>query len=271
MHLVKQSYRLRLSQENKRLNKSRLARDFYRKVFNDNIVNLQDADARKEIVDQFFSNPENKKAGWHRTKDRRFFRSAFLKICKENNFNPMSIGVTPEPARAKTIKGSMNLNVKSKQKNPPPLEKPTITTEQIKQSGKAPITNLPTTATLQGQQQQATYYSAQSVGAIFETLFNIIHARSPSWSPLSQNEKIAMGEAWSPIFNQYLSGKNEWVMPVVVTAPILLQRLAELQREKKEKELKEKYGLKDKEFKPQQEKQKTSKWNDMGFGKNETQ
>ena len=78
-----------------------------------------------------------------------------------------------------------------------------------------------------------------------------------------------MGESWSPIFNQYLSGKNEWVMPVVVTAPILLQRLAELQREKKEKELKEKYGLKDEEFKPQQEKQK-SKWNDMGFGKNET-
>jgi len=247
------------------LNKSRIARDFYRKVFNDNIVNLRDADARKEIVDHFFSNPENK--GWHKTKDRRFFRSAFLKIAKENNFNPMSIGVTPEPARAKTTKGTLNLNVKSKQKNPPPLDQ-TITTEQIKQSGKAPIPNLPTTATLQGQQQQATYYSAQSVGAIIETILNIIFTRMRV-DLLSHNERIALGEAFAPIFNKYLQGSNEMIMPILVLAPIVLTRLAQASRIKKEKELKEKYGLKDKDFKPQQEKQK-SKWNDMGFGKNET-
>ena len=83
----------RLGSEIGELNKSRIARDFYRKVFNDNLINLQDGDARKEIVRSIFRlDPENKKAGWHKTKDRRFFRLAFSKVAKENNFNPMSVG-----------------------------------------------------------------------------------------------------------------------------------------------------------------------------------
>jgi len=242
------------------LNKSRIARDFYRKVFNDNLINLQDGDARKEIVNQFFNDPVNKKAGWHRTKDRRFFRLAFSKVAKENNFNPLSVGVTPTPARAKTQKGTTQFNVKSRLKNPPPLQE-SLTTDQIKKDGKAPMP-IPSTPILQQQQDQASYYSAQSVGQICETIFNIAFTRMGA-DPISQNERIALGEAWSPIFNKYLSGHNEMIMPVLITAPIILSRLAQMAKLKKEKELKERYGLKDK---PKEEKRK-SNWSDLSFGK----
>jgi hypothetical protein len=33
----------------------------------------------------------------------------------------------------------------------------------------------------------------------------------------------ALGEAWYPIFNEYLAGTGgKWIMPIVVTAPIAL-------------------------------------------------
>jgi len=247
------------------MNKSRIARDFYRKVFNDNLINLQDGDSRKEIVNQFFADPVNKKAGWHSTKDRRFFRMAFLKISKENNFNPMSVGVTPEVHRSKTQKGTTQINVKTKQKNVPPLHE-TITTEQLKEQGKSPLP-IPQTPTLQGQEAQAVYYSAQSVGQIFETLFNLFSTRLDV-SSLNQNERIALGEAWSPIFNEYFSGQSKWVMPVIITAPIVLQRVAEFAKAKKEKQLKEQYGMEDIPPTKEPAKPKTkSKWDNLDFGK----
>ena len=95
------------------MNKSRVARDLWRKVFNDNIINLSDGDARKQVVREFLADPVNKKAGW-RSKDARFMRLGFSKVAKEQGFNVMSIGVTPTPSRSKTQKGSMNINVKSK-------------------------------------------------------------------------------------------------------------------------------------------------------------
>ncbi len=248
-----------------RVNKSRIARDFYRKIFNDNLINLQDADARKEIVDQFFDLDENKKSGWKKSKDKRFFRSAFLKIAKENNFNPMSVGVTPEVHRTKTQRGTTKFNVKTKLKNPPPI-KETITTEQLKEQGKSPLP-IPPTSQLQQQQAQAVYYSAQSVGQIFETFFNIFSTRLEI-SPLNQNERIALGEAWSPIFNEYFQGQSKWVMPVIITAPIVLQRVAEFAKAKKERELKEKYNMDD--IPPPKEPAKPkpkSKWDNMSHGK----
>ena len=265
---VKQNCKLkqRVESEIGELNKSRIARDFYRKIFNDNLINLQDSDARKEIVDQFFDNPENKKAGWHKTKDRRFFRLAFSKVAKENNFNPLAVGVTPEPHRSKTQKGTTKFNVKTKQKNPPPL-KEEVTTEQLKEQGKSPLP-IPATPGLQQQQAQATYYSAQSVGQIFETFFNIFSSRLEI-SPLNQNERIALGEAWSPIFNEYFSGQSKWVMPVIITAPIVLQRVAEFAKAKKERELKEKYGMEDAPPPPKEpaKPKPASKWDKMDFGK----
>ena len=231
-------------------------------MFNDNIINLSDSDARKQVVADFLKDPVNIKAGWKK-KDARFMRLGFQKVAKENNFNVMNIGLNPTPIRSKTQKGSLNINVKSKQKNPAPMTEAIKKPEEVKGLGA-----LPTTPQLEGQQAQATQYSAQSVGQIFNTLFNIISART-GCSPLSQNEIIALGEAWSPIFNIYFSGHSLWVMPVVISAPILLSRVAEISKLKKEKEVKERYGMEDAPPKEEVKKQK-SNWEDMSFGKNKT-
>ena len=242
------------------MNKSRVARDLWRKVFNDNIINLSDSDARKQVVADFLRDPVNIKAGWKK-KDARFMRLGFQKVAKENNFNVMNIGLNPTPIRSKTQKGSLNINVKSKQKNPAPMQEEIKKPEEVKGLGA-----LPTTPQLEGQQAQATQYSAQSVGQIFNTLFNIISART-GCSPLSQNELIALGEAWSPLFNIYFTGHSLWVMPVVISAPIMLSRLAEIQKIKKEKEVKERYGM---DEVPKDQPKKKSAWENMSHGKNET-
>ena len=246
-----------------KINKSRLARDLWRKVFNDNLINLSDGDARKQVVRDFLNDPVNKKMGW-KSKDARFFRLSFNKVAKENKFNVMNIGVTPEPSRNKTQKGSMSINVKSKQKNPAPMAesiKPTTPAEKM--SGA-----VPQTPTLENQQAQATYYTAQSVGQIFDTIVNIISART-GCTPLSQNERIALGEAWMPIFAEYFSGENsKWVMVAVITIPIALRILSEIQQKKKKKELEEQYGIKD--IPKEQLPKKKSAWENMSHGKNET-
>ena len=245
------------------MNKSRVARDLWRKVFNDNLIDLKDSDARKQVVSEFLNDPVNIKAGWKK-KDARFMRLGFQKVAKENNFNVMNIGVTPTPSRSKTQKGSMSINVKTKQKNPPPMgESIKPPTEQEKKFGA-----LPQTPQLEGQQAQATYYTAQSIGQIFETIVNIISART-GCTPLSQNERIALGEAWLPIFTQYFSGENSmWLMVVIITAPIALRILSEIQQKKKEKELKEKYGM---DEVPQKEiPKKKSAWENMSHGENKT-
>ena len=244
------------------MNKSRVARDLYRKVFNDNLINLSDGDARKQIVREFLNDPVNKKAGW-RSKDARFMRLAFAKVAHENNFNIMSIGVTPTPSRSKTQKGSMNINVKSKQKNPTPMMdaiKPP--TEEEKKFGA-----LPQTPQLVGQQAQAVQYSAQSVGQMMETCFNIAFTRM-NVSPITQNERIALGEAYAPLCNKYLTGHSELIMPLIITLPILLSRLAQMAKLKKEKEVRERYGMDD--IPKKEEVKKKNAWKDMSFGKNET-
>ena len=243
------------------MNKSRVSRDLWRKVFNDNIINLSDGDARKQVVKEFLDDPANKKAGW-KSKDARFFRLGFQKVARENNFNVMNIGVTPTPSRSKNTKGTMNINVKTKQKNPAPIaESIKPPTDQEKKFGA-----LPQTPQLVGQQEQAAQYSAQSVGQIFETLFNIFSTRFKC-SPLSQNERIALGDAWAPIFNEYFTGHSLWVMPVVISAPIMLSRLAEIQKMKKEKEIKERYGM---DAVPKDEPKKKSAWENMSHGENKT-
>jgi len=243
------------------MNKSRVARDLWRKVFNDNLINLSDSDARKQVVSEFLNDPVNIKAGWKK-KDARFMRLGFQKVAKENNFNVMNIGVTPTPSRSKTQKGSMSINVKTKQKNPAPMgESIKPPTEEQKKFGA-----LPQTPQLEGQQAQATYYTAQSVGQIFETIVNIISART-GCTPLSQNERIALGEAWMPIFVEYFSGENsKWVMVAIITIPIALRILSEIQQKKKEKELKEKYGMD--EVPKEQLPKKKSAWENMSHGEN---
>ena len=245
------------------MNKSRVARDLWRKVFNDNLINLSDGDARKGVVRDFLNDPINKKAGW-KSKDARFFRLGFQKVAKENNFNVMNVGVTPTPSRSKTQKGTMNMNVKTKLKNPVPMgESIKPPTEQEKKSGRP----IPTTPTLEAQQAQATYYTSQSIGQIFDTFVNIISART-GCDPLSQNERIALGEAWLPIFAEYFSGddKAKWVMVALITLPIALRILAQIQSIKKKKELQEKYGMD--EVPKEQLPKKKSAWENMSHGEN---
>ena len=215
---------------------------------------------------EFLNDPVNKKSGW-KSKDARFFRLGFNTVARENNFNPLSGGVTPTPARSNTTKGSMNLNVKSKEKKVPPL----IEEMQDKKKEERPkFGALPQTPQLQAQQDQATYYSAQSVGQIFDTLFNIFSSRT-GCSPLTQNERIALGESWTPIFNEYFAGeeKAKWVMVAIITLPIVLQRVAEVSKLKKEKELKEKYGMD--EIPKDEPVRKKSAWEDMSHGKEKTE
>ena len=66
----------------------------------------------------------------------------------------------------------------------------------------------------------------------------------------------------------YFSGHSLWVMPIVISAPILLGRLAEISKLKKEKEVKDRYGLdqEEKDLKEVLNKRK-SNWEDMSFGK----
>ena len=71
-------------------------------------------------------------------------------------------------------------------------------------------------------------------------MFNILHSRFPECSPLTTQEQKALGEAWYPIFNEYLAGTGgKWIMPIVVTAPICIVRFSEYARKKKEKEISE--------------------------------
>ena len=250
------------------MNKSRVARDLWRKVFSDNLIDLRNSDQRKQVVSEFLNDPANSKAGWKK-KDSRFFRLAFSKVARENNFQPMSVGVTPTPSRSKTKKGSMSFNVKSKEKAPPP---PSIPAEGLnsadatKNAQKLPI---PNTAQINAQIPQASYYSAQSIGQIFETFFNIFSTKL-GCSPLSQNERIAMGEAWTPVFNQYFSGENIFIMPALVSLPIILQRVAEVSKIRKEKELKEKYTHEDDanidaDYTKHRDAVKSNKWKGRSF------
>jgi len=246
------------------MNKSREARDLWRKVFNDNLIDLRDADARKQVVAEFLADPINRKQGW-KSKDARFMRLGLQSVAKENNFNLLNAGITPTPIRNKTQKGNLNLNVKSKLKKVPETK-----TEIPETKEKPKFGALPQSPQLQGQQAQAVYYSAQAVGQIFNTAFNIGASRF-DFDPLTQNEIIALGEAWSPIFSEVFGEQNKWIMPVIITLPIILQRLAQMAKNKKEKELKERYGMDDKKTPASTEPiKKKSKWEDMGFGKAET-
>jgi hypothetical protein len=57
-------------------------------------------------------------------------------------------------------------------------------------------------------------------------------------------------------------------MPIVISAPILLSRVAEMSKLKKEREIKERYGMD--EIPKDEPVKKKSSWEDMSFGKKET-
>ena len=225
------------------LNKSKIAREFWRDIIDNNKIDLSNSDARKSVVNEFLNSAENKEAGWKGiAAEKRFFRLAFDKICRERGINVHQFGLKPEPKRVKTQTGKMNINIKTNEKPVHPLlqsseEKKEEDQKEKEEQEKKKTLN---TEQLQQQQQVAAIYTGQSVGQIFAMMFNIVHSRFKECSPLTPQEVNAMGEAWYPIFNEYLGGTGgKWVMPIIVTAPIVIQRAAEFQRAQKEKELSE--------------------------------
>ena len=156
----------------------------------------------------------------------------------------------------------MNFSVKTDEKPMHKLKKDEKPQEEDLKSDKKKLPNELTSAKLQQQQQAiAMTYTGASVGVIFETVFNILHSRFPACSPLSRTERDALGEAWFPIFNEYLSGEgSKWIMPAVITAPIVLVRVSELQRARKEQEIADTYGMPES---PKKEDSKNKKkWSD---------
>lgn len=246
------------------MNKSMIARDFYRKLFDDQSIDLRDSDARNRAVDEFFSNPQNK--SWSKTKDRRFFRLAFTKVCKERNFNPYSIGVKPVAQKSQKTQGNFKMNVTTDEKKGIPYQKqpnPNIPNAQELQQGGQESQE----QAKQFEIQQASFYTAESVGVIFETMFSLLNARYPECSKLSITEKNAMGDAWRPIFDKYLGDKGGiWVMPILVSAPIVLTRVAQFNTAMKERELQQDLGMypRDENQEPEPDKDKKNRWGNIG-------
>ena len=245
------------------INKSSLAREFWRNIFQNNSIDLRNSDARRSVVNDFLDDPSNQKLGWNKTTDKRFFRLALDKVSREFGTSTAKFGIKPEPKRIKKQAGSMNFSVKTDEKPMHKLKKDEKPQEEDLKSDKKKLPNELTSAKLQQQQQAiAMTYTGASVGVIFETVFNILHSRFPACSPLSRTERDALGEAWFPIFNEYLSGEgSKWIMPAVITAPIVLVRVSELQRARKAQEIAETYGMPPEPNK-KEDKKKKDKWSD---------
>ena len=229
------------------MNKSQLSRDFWRRIFDDNKIDLRNSDERNAAVNSFLQDPENKKAGW-RQADKRFFRLSLDKIMRERGISAHSKGIKPIPQQSQKTTGGFKMNIKTDEKksHAPPQEKP-ITTQELKQTGQE------SSAT---PEQQAAYYTAENVAIVFDTMFNLLHARFPECSKLSFEEKRNLGESWRPIFDKYLSDKGGiWVMPVLATVPVLLVRAAEINAAKKAAEMKKDF-FPDGKDKPDEKKDK---------------
>ena len=234
-------------------NKSKIARNFWRTIFRENKIDLRNSDARKQVVADFIR--QNK--GWNATTSPRFFRLAFDKVSKEFGMSTSNFGVKPEQSRTKKTVGSLGINVKSDEKKVHPLF-------AKKEAEKKPInTQIPTAQQLQQDQQMAVQYSSQSIAAIFDTMMNIMHSRYPAMSKLSEAEKTTLGDSWLPIFNEYFQTGSKWILPAIVTIPIILVRFSQHNVAKKEKDLAEKYGVTPEKTQP--EPKQKSNWSNMDF------
>jgi len=222
------------------MNKSQISRDFWRRIFDDNKIDLRNSDKRNAAVNEFLANPENIKAGWKKS-DRRFFRLSLDKIFRERGISSHSKNIKPITQTAQKQAGSMRMNIKTDEKKVHTTQAKPITTQELQQSGQE--------AKQQGApEQQAAYYTAENVAVIFDTMFNLLHARYPACSKLSPDEKSNIGESWRPIFDKYLADKGGiWIAPILATVPILLVRVAEYNRELKSDEMKKDFFPKDKD------------------------
>jgi len=223
------------------LNKSQIARDFWRKIFDENKIDLRNSDQRNAAVNEFLNNPANIKAGWKKA-DRRFFRLSLDKVFRERGISPHTKNIKPIPQTTQKQSGSMRMNVKTDEKKVHKI----ATSQELQQSGQE-------AQEIQQKAQDeeiqlASYYTAENVAVVFDTMFNLLHARYPECSKLTLEEKRNLGESWRPIFDKYLSDKGGiWVMPILAFVPVALVRAAEFNNAKKEDELKKDYFPEDKD------------------------
>ena len=232
------------------VNKSKIAREFWRSIFKDNKIDLRNSDARKSVVNEFIAN--NK--GWNQTTDKRFFRSAFDKVSKEFGMSTSQFGVKPEPSKAKKQVGNLNISAKTDEKKVHPLYTDTEKKEEQQKNQRG----IPSQQQLE-QNQQAVQYSAAAIAAIFDTMFNIFHSRYPMCAKLSEAEKIQLGEAWLPIFNEYFQTGSKWILPAIATIPVILVRFAQYNTYRKEQEVAKDYGVKPEPSKTEK-KQENKSW-----------
>ena len=212
------------------MNKSALARDFWRKIFDENKIDLRNNDQRNAAVNSFLANPENKKAGWKQA-DKRFFRLSLDKIFRERGVSSHTKGVKPISQSTQKQTGSMRMNIKTDEKKVHAPKPQAITTQELQKTGQE--------ATQQAPEEQAAYYTAENVAVVFDTIFNLLHTRYPACSKLTLDEKRNIGESWRPIFDKYLANKGGiWIAPCLALAPVLLQRVAEYNTAIKSEELK---------------------------------
>ena len=212
------------------MNKSQVARDFWRRIFDDNKIDLRNSDERNAAVNEFLNNAENIKAGWKKA-DRRFFRLSLDKIFRERGVSSHTKGVKPISQTAQKQTGSMRMNIKTDEKKVHEQKPQAITTQDLQKTGQE--------ATQQAPEEQAAYYTAENVAVVFDTVFNLLHTRYPACSKLTIDEKRNIGESWRPIFDKYLANKGGiWIAPCLALAPVMLQRVAEYNTAIKSEELK---------------------------------
>jgi hypothetical protein len=221
------------------MNKSQISRDFWRKIFDENTIDLRNSDKRNAAVNEFLENPQNIKSGWKKS-DRRFFRLSLDKIFRERGISSHSKNIKPIAQTAQKQAGSMRMNIKTDEKKVHDSKPKPITTQELQQTGQE--------ATQQTPQQQAAYYTAENVAVVFDTIFNLLHARYPACSKLSIDEKRNVGESWRPIFDKYLADKGGiWIAPILALVPVLLVRVAEYNTALKSDEMKKDFFPNDKD------------------------
>ena len=88
------------------MNKSQLSRDFWRKIFDENKIDLRNSDQRNAAVNSFLADPQNKKAGWKQA-DKRFFRLSLDKIFRERGISAHSKGIKPIPQQSQKNHGRL--------------------------------------------------------------------------------------------------------------------------------------------------------------------
>jgi len=97
------------------MNKSQVSRDFWRKIFDENKIDLRNSDKRNAAVNEFLENPQNIKSGWKKS-DRRFFRLSLDKIFRERGISSHTKNIKPIAQTAQKQAGSMRMNIKTDEK-----------------------------------------------------------------------------------------------------------------------------------------------------------